>query len=57
VLERVDLRGDRLVREPQPGRGRVQAALARDQPEVQQVVVVEPFRARTLCRENLHINL
>ena len=42
--------------QPQPRRRRGQAPLARDQPEVQEVVVVEPFHARALCRKNLRIN-
>jgi hypothetical protein len=48
ALEGVDLAADGLVGESQFSRGSSQAALAYDRPEVQQVMVVQPFHGSDL---------
>ena len=52
-FERLDLRAHRRLRQPQLLRRPDHAALAHDRPEVEQVVVVEPFHAAGPSRSNI----
>lgn len=56
TLERTDLRAHGRVRERELAGCLRHATLARHQPEVEQVVVVQPIHALSICRNNLHID-
>ena len=55
VLERADLRADGRLREPQLIRGAAHAALANGEPEVEQVMIVQPFHGSRESMNNVRI--
>jgi hypothetical protein len=52
VLERMDLRAQGRVREPQHLPRGDEAPFTSDDPEIEEVVVVEPFHGSCICRQS-----